>query len=372
MNLQAPALAQRFVDMALSTDALLRLRIKRSLLAVPVYLVSILLPQHVVSQGLVEATPARWLSIYTLSGPIIVYAAMRSGATRRLRDPALQIPHMLFGISAVLVDYVVNPPARSADLLLLTLVMIFGVFELEPRQAWGLCAVVLGLLAALAIGLPLVDPLRFERRVELLNFGVAAVVMPTLAALTARTHRLRGSLRLQRAELEHALRSVEKLAMHDSLTGLVNRRRVQQRLDEEITRQARSGSGLCVVMIDIDNFKQVNDRHGHAGGDWVLQRFAAIAISAVRATDVLARWGGEEFLLVLPDTRSADARVLFERVVSRLRDPANWLEHPERQISVSAGLAEYRSADRAATLLERADARLYAAKARGRDRIAWA
>jgi diguanylate cyclase (GGDEF)-like protein len=336
-----------------------------------VYIVSILLLQYVVALGLLEAAPARWLSVYTLSGPIIFYSAMRSGATSRLRDPALQIPHMLFGISAVLFCYVVNPPARSADLLLLTLVMTFGVFELAPRQAWALCAVALGALAALALGLPSVDPQRFDSRVEALNFGIAAIVFPTLAALTARTHRLRGSLRQERAQLEQALLTVERLAMHDGLTGLVKRRRLQQRLDEEILRQARGGAGLCLVMIDIDHFKQVNDQHGHAGGDWVLLRFAEIAGSSVRVTDVLARWGGEEFLLLLPDTRLPDARSLFERLASRLRDPGSWSEHPERQISVSAGLAEFRAGDSAAALIERADGRLYVAKARGRDQIAW-
>jgi diguanylate cyclase (GGDEF)-like protein len=336
-----------------------------------VYLVSILLLQYVVTLGLVDVSPARWLSVYTLSGPIVFFVAMRSGATRRLTDPSLQVPQMLFGVSAVLFTYVVNPPARSAGLLLLTLVMSFGVFQLRPSQAWGLCAVTLGMLAALTLGLPWLDPLRFDGRVDALNFGVAAVVFPIIAALTARTHRLRESLSRQRAELQRALLTVESLAMHDSLTGLVNRRCLQQRLDDEITRQGRSGSGLGLVMIDIDFFKQVNDRHGHAGGDWVLQRFAELARSAVRGTDVLSRWGGEEFLLLLPDTRSAAARVLFERVVSRLRDPVSWAEHPERQISVSAGLAEYRVGDSAAVLIERADDRLYAAKAAGRDQIAW-
>jgi diguanylate cyclase (GGDEF)-like protein len=371
MAMTSPVWVQRCADIVLSTDAQLRLRVQRSLLAVPVFLVSILLLQYVVAMGLFEVAPARWLSIYALSGPLLFYVAMRSGAVNRWPDPSLEVPQMLFAISAILFAYVANPPARSAVLLMLALVMTFGVFALTPRQAWGLCAVALGSLAALAIGLPAVDPQRFDWHVEALNFAIAAAVLPTLAALTARTHRLRGRMRTQRAELKQALAAVEQLAMHDSLTGLVNRRRLHQRLDEEITRQARSGAGLCLVMIDIDHFKQVNDRHGHAGGDWVLRRFADIAGSAVRVTDVLARWGGEEFLLLLPDTRSADARVLFERIAGRLRDPASWSDHPERRISVSAGLAECRAADSAATLLERADGRLYAAKARGRDQIVW-
>ena len=165
-------------------------------------------------------------------------------------------------------------------------------------------------------------------------------------------------------------------AEHDPLTDLPNRalftRRVQQALSgRRATDRGAALRGTAVLFIDLDGFKAVNDTHGHAAGDLVLQSFADTVRRNVRDTDVLARWGGEEFVLLLCDTPAADAVALMER----LRQAVQAMQVPVAQggqpitVTVSIGLARHAPADPLAGTLERADRALYAAKAGGRNRV---
>lgn len=161
------------------------------------------------------------------------------------------------------------------------------------------------------------------------------------------------------------------LATVDELTSLVNRRRMHEVLEAEERRQAdgrEGGKVSCIALLDIDFFKQVNDQHGHAAGDAVLRSFSVAARACLRANDVLARWGGEEFLLLLPDAAPEDARLVLERMAERVRTmPAPGLHG--RRISFSAGLATRRDGEPFADAIHRADKALYRAKEAGRARI---
>jgi diguanylate cyclase (GGDEF)-like protein len=156
--------------------------------------------------------------------------------------------------------------------------------------------------------------------------------------------------------------------MRDELTGLINRRHMLELLEQERQRCVRSGRTFCVAMIDIDRFKDVNDRYGHAAGDEVLQRLAREALSAVRVADVLARWGGDEFVLLLSDARLQLARGGVERVRQRIEAVSLRVGEQALQVTISAGLAEHIAGESVATALARADAALYEAKAQGRNR----
>jgi len=157
------------------------------------------------------------------------------------------------------------------------------------------------------------------------------------------------------------------LATVDELTSLVNRRRMHEVLEAEERRQS-DGRGTCIALLDIDFFKQVNDRYGHAAGDAVLRSFSNTARACLRANDVLARWGGEEFLLLLPDAAPEDARSVLERMAERVHD-MKVAGLQERRISFSAGLATRRAGEPFADAIHRADKALYQAKEAGRDRI---
>jgi len=169
-------------------------------------------------------------------------------------------------------------------------------------------------------------------------------------------------LKLIEAEREKLLGEVQDLARHDALTGLPNRRVLQELLPREMARARRAESSLCLAIIDIDHFKRYNDTHGHLAGDEVLRACAREWDGALRAEDTLVRFGGEEFLVLLPDTDPEQAA----EIVERLRQ-----QTPLEQ-TCSAGLALWDSVESIDDLLRRADEALYLAKAGGRDQLAQA
>ena len=158
------------------------------------------------------------------------------------------------------------------------------------------------------------------------------------------------------------------LALTDGLTGLYNRRHASKRLEEEIARARRNRTGLCVAMCDVDHFKAINDEFGHSAGDRVLQQIARSLTEYVRRNDVVARWGGEEFLVIFSEIKLTAARIVAERLRGRLANTPQVEGGPDK-ISVSIGLARLGSGSTAETLIEEADQALYRAKARGRNRV---
>lgn len=156
-------------------------------------------------------------------------------------------------------------------------------------------------------------------------------------------------------------------SLSDALTGVGNRRRLEQSLAAEIARARRNGGALSALMVDLDHFKQVNDRYGHAAGDDVLARFASLLVSHARASDVVARYGGEEFVVLLPHVDLARAAAFGERIRGLLAGLA--IDPLPAPITASFGAAELRAEDTGDSLLQRADEALYRAKAGGRNRV---
>jgi len=165
---------------------------------------------------------------------------------------------------------------------------------------------------------------------------------------------------------------LERLSRTDPLTGLANRRYATARLREEIARSRRYGHPIAVCLIDIDHFKKINDTLGHQAGDEVLVRVASEIASATRASDLVVRWGGEEFLVVFPETDLERASLIMERFRAHLASVALEAYGQRVPVTVSGGVAELRDGDTADDLVNRADEGLYAAKEAGRNRLlAW-
>ncbi len=162
----------------------------------------------------------------------------------------------------------------------------------------------------------------------------------------------------QAVEISRLVSRLEGLARTDPLTGEPNRRVWEEELPRELERAHRMGTGLCLAMTDLDNFKDYNDRHGHQAGDLVLKEAASAWRTEVRSTDLLARYGGEEFVLLLPACALDDAVQIVERL--RLVTPL---------VTCSVGLARWDFQEASSQLVERADQALYAAKAEGRNRL---
>ncbi len=167
--------------------------------------------------------------------------------------------------------------------------------------------------------------------------------------------------------LEKQAAELERLSNLDGLTGLHNRRSLDQRLDSEVDRARRGGSALSLVMLDIDNFKDVNDRYSHTIGDEVLKRLAQVLRDHTRSIDLSARFGGEEFVVLLPGTDPAGAHLVAENIRAAFEAVPWAAVHPGMAITVSAGVATIRAEDDGSTLLARADAQLYRAKLSGKN-----
>lgn len=168
-------------------------------------------------------------------------------------------------------------------------------------------------------------------------------------------------------ELDAKNQELAKLSLTDRLTGLCNRRKLDHALEAEYRRAMRYGSVFCVIMLDLDQFKEVNDAYGHAMGDLVLVRTADILVSYTRETDLVGRWGGEEFLVICPETDLRRGTLLAELLRHELeRDWGNGM----LTVTASFGLAVFGGDTGPTSLLDRADAALYRAKQAGRNRVA--
>jgi len=185
-----------------------------------------------------------------------------------------------------------------------------------------------------------------------------------------RTKALQDELKKKNRQLEDLLRQVEIMAITDQLTGIYNRRRLATVLEKEFKRSIRYKTPLSCLMIDIDHFKRINDRFGHHAGDMVIREIAQILAKNAREIDTVARWGGEEFIALFPQTEKEDAMQPASRILDTIA------EHPfpeigDEQITVSIGIASVPdpSIDTEEKLLHSSDIALYTAKKNGRNRI---
>ena len=185
-------------------------------------------------------------------------------------------------------------------------------------------------------------------------YVVPAVIGLAFGTLLARVHEL--SIQLGNA------------AMTDSLTGISNRRHFLAALEREAYLSKRHGYALSIAFLDVDKFKDINDTHGHSGGDKVLQGLAAFATAQCRAGDLVARWGGDEFVILLPHTDESGARVIAERLLGAIRSAR--FAAPDLRVTSSIGIASRHSDDTSINaLIRRADSAMYRAKRMGSNRI---
>ncbi|HEV2608667.1 MAG TPA: diguanylate cyclase [Noviherbaspirillum sp.] len=170
-------------------------------------------------------------------------------------------------------------------------------------------------------------------------------------------------------DLETKLRQMSELVMEDQLTGSLNRRGLDDVFSRELARADRRKSPLCIALLDLDDFKRLNDTHGHSAGDQALIHLVRVIKDTLRTMDMIARFGGEEFLIVLPDTQLDDAMQTVTRLQRELTKRIFMYNHERLLITFSAGVAIYITGEEQATLIQRADAALYQAKKAGKNRV---
>ncbi len=367
-----PPVLQRLRDAIFSSDPRRRIRLAQWSIAALVYLASALVLVFGIGQGWMDVGSLVAWSSFLVLGLALVYVAIRSGWSEKFADPALTATQIVLGIIVVEWAYVICGPVRSVALYPLLLIFTFGAFSLSSRRLARLTAFALVSLVAcvaarhvLSFGADwsLSNP---DLRLDVTNVLMVTILLPALSLVASRLSALRFRLRSQRAELTEALRLLQVVAVRDELTGLSNRRHMQERLEEERSRFERTAHGFSIAVIDLDHFKDINDACGHAGGDEVLRRFAREAQTTLRGADVLGRWGGEEFLLLLPETSAEQAQLCVERLLARIRALPTPTGVP---LSFSAGVTGHRQEDSLAETIARADQAMYAAKGAGRNAV---
>jgi diguanylate cyclase (GGDEF)-like protein len=309
---------------------------------------------------------------YLLSGLLLCgafYMVLGSALPERMRDHHLVMEQMV-AHSTLQMAFLAWVPKVGVPLMMLCFVIFaFGALRMKFRAVvFGSTALSLAMGLAIAFLVDDVD-LPFSTAWERIISGLwFAVILSRLTFLGRHGAHLRALLNEHRAKLTIALADVERLASRDELTGTMNRRAIVALVGEERERMKRTGTPFAVALFDIDLFKRVNDEHGHLIGDEVLRRFCVAAGEAIRTTDRLGRFGGEEFLVLMTATdRPEAALAAAERVRDAVaRVPWSAVDG-DLEVTVSAGVSVATADDTLESLLGRADAALYAAKREGRN-----
>ena len=343
-------------------------RMRRFLLAASVYAVCIPLLAAAGLFGFIGWGPAIQVAVAMLAANVVLYAAFRSGINERFADPSLTWAQTLAAIAILMLAAYHFDYDRPLVLMVALVVLAFGVFRFTVREFLMAACVVLAGYAGVIAALIAFKPATTEVSRELYRWAVMAVTLPFFALVCGRVSEMRGRMRAANAELSQALETIQKMATHDTLTGLPNRTLFGESLGHAINVAERNRRGLALFYVDLDRFKYVNETAGHAAGDRVLLEAARRISQSVRASDVLARLGGDEFALLAEDYRDArDLVELADKVLAAF-DPVFDVDGREFAITASIGICTYPSDGRTAqALLSNADVAMYRAKEQGRN-----
>ena len=353
----------------LGTDPQLRALVWRHAMGWMPYGVSILIVIFGIYRGLLDPRQG-WLLCMGMSATVACfYLALRSGWSQRFQDPGLALAGVLVGMSWTVVVYVLGGAIHATQLLFLGLVMGMAVFSLSARQLRMSCLYGVSTMGAAIVAMAHFKPDVYPPKIAWFYLALLLICLPTLMAVGMQRVKLALKLNRQKSELADALGRLKEIAIRDALTGLYNRGHMIELLTHAVDRQQRTGEMFSFVMFDLDFFKRVNDTHGHGVGDDVLRSFAHVATAILRKSDVLARWGGEEFVAICPHSDEPQAWVGVERLLREWGSTEVSPQAPQLRVSFSAGITSYRPGEAIDDALARADQALYAAKAKGRNCI---
>src|SRR6266481_8439729 len=334
------------------------------------YLVDALVLLIYAQAGTIAPTVSSAFAVCGLLSVACYMVLSETGFTERFKDHYFVAPQLIVSTAILLAFAYIAPEVGMMFLCTLFVVFNFGSLRSTPRQTaifWT--AMALG-LAGLFL---LTDkPISMPHGTYLERFATMSVFILTIGRcmfLGIFSSAMRQSLYQSGLKLKQAYKRIEELAELDELTGSFNRRCIMRMLDDEIARARRLKTPCAIALIDLDWFKRVNDHYGHLTGDEVLRTFAISVFANIRHIDRFGRYGGEEFLLLLPDTPDDEAVHTLNRLRAIIAD-LDWSAFsPGMQVTISAGVATLKPDETSETFLARADSALYIAKARGRNRI---
>lgn len=310
------------------------------------------------------------LLAYDLGVLGVGYGLIRSGWSARLQDPSLTMPLVGLGLVSIVLGYVGMDVGRGALLPLAAVVLVHGMHRLTPRQTLTWAGALLVVLSLAAAAMALLSLRGLDLRQQAVDLGVAALGLPVLAAVAGRAHSVLQTHARQRVELRQSLARLESLTTKDTLTGLANHRHMLHLLDVEILRHSRQGRVFSVGLLDLDHFEQINEALGRARADEVLRQLAQLSTAHLRASDIMGRWGGESFLVLMPETDLSGGMRSLERLKDHLYTKLGFYREGRWvPVNCSAGVTRHRTGETIHQTLERAEQALRTAKANGRNQV---
>lgn len=367
--LRAAAPALLWLNRLLGREVKRRRRTAMAALATTMMVCCALAMHVLAAAGDMDPRIVHWWSLFAIGGLGAALLMVRSGYSERFSDPSMTLFQMLWALTWNAMAYVVAGPVRALALPVLVIILMFGIFGRNRRQTVFLMLYSMGIYTLAVLGAAYLDSPQPPAAVVAAHLTIVLLSLLAGTLMCLQVQNIRARLRRQKQELEVALVQIRELAMRDELTGLFNRRQMSEMMALELLRSQRSGRNLLLAQLDIDYFKAVNDQYGHSAGDQALKLFAKVVDSELRSGDVLARWGGEEFVLLLCDTRPADAAELLERLRSTLECTPIVLGDKQVPMTVSIGWTEHQRGEPLEATLARADEALYDAKRQGRNRV---
>lgn len=300
------------------------------------------------------------------------FTLIKTNINLRLKDPALTALQIVASAMPPLwvMYFLEAAQARTIFLLIAVVPALYGILALKTRDFFVVAGCFVLAYAGLVFALWMTKPEILDVSLELVQIFAYFLVMAQIAMIGGFISGLRGKLRKKNQELKHAVARINELVNIDELTGVCNRRKLFAVLTEEANRFSRTHGPFSVCILDIDFFKQVNDTFGHQAGDQILKEVAQTVHKGLRQIDCFGRYGGEEFLMILPQTILEGAEIKAERVradIAALR--FNGIE-PEFSVTISIGVAQCREGEDTEDTIARADQALYSAKQNGRNRVA--
>jgi len=347
------------------------LRIRRFFMACASYVMWMIFVFYCFVQGFFRMTLGGTLTLYAfvVSFNLAVFIILRSGFNKRFKDPSFTMLQMLLATFSVIVVAYFTDDIRGMLLLLYLVVFIFGVFRLQLRQFFVMALFALTGYGYVIILLLAHHPDSIDLRIELLQLVVLASVLAWFSFIGSYINHLREKLVKSNIELSNANEIIRHLAITDELTQVYNRRQMIRLLQREKALADRGGPSFSLCILDLDDFKRVNDTYGHLMGDMVLKTVVQAIKDNVREQDYIARYGGEEFVVVLAYPDLDDALICARRIKEITSDLIFSGLPEDFRVTISVGVSKYQPVESIDALIGRADAALYRAKLYGKNRI---
>lgn len=366
----------KLMHIVYGTEARMVLRLQRFSLASATSLFMFALTFSASEGGLLPGLHYEYIAAEIMLAIVGFYFAIRSGFSLRFKDPSLTVPQILSATSVCMQVIWYADEARGAFLIVYMLAAVFGIFRLDGRLFMRV-----GFVAVIIYGIEIAVQWNFTNRpgnliVDILQWLVLAFVCPWFAYVgefisTSRRklHDTNDKLAKAMREVEAAMLIIQDQAIHDELTGLYNRRYLIGAVNGEVRRAERSSEMFCLLLLDIDYFKRINDTFGHLAGDRVLKQLSQTVLGQLRMIDCFGRYGGEEFILLMPQTDLKGALIAAERIRHDIEQINFDIGGVKTTISVSIGVAELFDGETSEQVIARADLALYAAKDGGRNKV---